>query len=198
MTDRAFFVAGKFGAAQGIKGWVRVISFMENEDNLFDSGPWFIDKKAFFAASGSSSLEAVRGHDADQAQGSDLELVPIKPATWRDHSKGFAVALPGFSDRNQAQLLTHQLIYIPIENLEPLSGDRYYWRDLIGLSAVGLQGQSFGKVTELLETGANDVMVVVSEEYGRVLVPYIPDGVIKEIDLERKIIVLDWDFQESD
>lgn len=194
---KAFFVAGKFGAAQGIKGEVRVISFMENKDDIFDSGSWYIPKKAFATATGLANSEFLEGYDSDLPQPARLELVSVTPSHWRHHSKGYAVALPGLSDRNQSQLLTHQLIYLPIENLLPLGENTFYWRDLIGLTVLDLQGAVIGAITEMLETGANDVMVVVSPAHGRVLVPFIPESVIKNVDLKASTIVLDWDFQDN-
>jgi len=79
--------------------------------------------------------------------------------------------------------------------------DGYYWSDLIGLEVVNLQGESLGKVTGLLETGANDVLKVkgpkksegAGKSEGERLVPFI-DQVIVKVDLTASRITADWDL----
>ncbi len=195
-SDRRFFVAGKFGAAQGVKGWVRVISFMEDPDAIFDADSWYLPRQVYgqFAEQGSSV--ACKGIDADKPS-QQLDLIPTYPLKWNDHPKGFAVGLPGLTDRNQAQLLTHQLIYLPLDSLEPLEED-YYWRELIGLKVLDMDANHRGQVTELLETGANDVLVVTGLDNSRILVPYIPEQVIIAVDQDAQTIQLDWDFDDED
>ena len=67
----------------------------------------------------------------------------------------------------------------------------YYWSDLQGLEVVTLQGEPLGTVDHLLETGANDVLVVKGERER--LIPFVLGEVIAEVDLERGEIRVDWD-----
>jgi 16S rRNA processing protein RimM len=60
---------------------------------------------------------------------------------------------------------------------------------LIGLDVQTDEGQHLGKLVEVLETGANDVYVVDSPEYGEVLIPVIPDTIIKT-DVEHGILIV--------
>ena len=63
-------------------------------------------------------------------------------------------------DRNQAQALKGQLIGVPATELPEPETDEYYWRDLIGARVFRTDGMELGTVRALLETGANDVLVV--------------------------------------
>ena len=67
----------------------------------------------------------------------------------------------------------------------------YYWSDLQGLEVVTLQGESLGTVDHLLETGANDVLVVTGERER--LIPFVLGQVVDDVDLERGEIRVDWD-----
>ena len=72
-----------------------------------------------------------------------------------------------------------------------LQPGEYFWNDLIGLQVQNLEGEDFGRVDHLLETGANDVLVVKGERER--LIPFVMKQVIVEIDLEQGRIRVDWD-----
>ena len=59
------------------------------------------------------------------------------------------------------------------------------------LQVINAQNEILGVVTELLETGANDVLVVEADKQ-RHLIPYVKDVYIKDIDLEQGIMQVDW------
>ncbi|MFT5426928.1 MAG: 16S rRNA processing protein RimM, partial [Gammaproteobacteria bacterium] len=67
----------------------------------------------------------------------------------------------------------------------------FYWHHLINMQVVNEQNEILGVVTELLETGANDVLVVEAEKQ-RYLIPYVQDVYIKDIDIEQGIMQVDW------
>lgn len=209
----SYFVVGKFGAAQGVRGAVRVISLMDNPADIFDASNWYVSTKALVQAiPAARSYSQVCGIDADQhlqggriSQSSfnknenynkTLDLSSISPMHWQNHSKGFVVTFADLENRDQARLLTHQLVYLPLEYLDAQGADdELFWRQLIGLQVQDTLGQDQGVVSEMLETGANDVMVVTGVNGSRTLVPYIPDRVIDSVDLESQMIVLNWDFE---
>ncbi|MCW8924108.1 MAG: ribosome maturation factor RimM, partial [Gammaproteobacteria bacterium] len=78
------------------------------------------------------------------------------------------------------------------EQLKNLSGDEYYWRELIGLRVVNQQGVELGVVESLFETGANDVLVVKDGTQER-LVPWTLGHAVLEVDMEQGVILVDWD-----
>jgi len=100
------------------------------------------------------------------------------------------VADLGFENRDQAIESKGQILAVDRQQLPQLEENEYYWDDLIGLNVYDLQHNDLGKVIELIETGANDVLVVLGEKER--LIPYIPQVIVK-IDLTEKRIVVDWD-----
>jgi len=78
---------------------------------------------------------------------------------------------------------------VPRSALPETKGGEFYWADLIGLVVVNVSGQEFGRVTQILETGANDVLVVQGERER--LIPFIA-SVIREVDTGAGRIQVDW------
>jgi len=76
-----------------------------------------------------------------------------------------------------------------------LEEGEYYWEDLIGLPVRGTRGEELGKIREIYETGANDIYEVVDDTGIETLVPAVR-AVIKEVDLERNIMIVDSDSLE--
>ena len=87
-----------------------------------------------------------------------------------------------------------QPVEIREDQLEQLRPEQFYWRDLVGLEVTNTKGIAFGTITNLLETGANDVIIIKGERER--LVPYITDAdtgrTVIEVDLEKKTMVVDW------
>ena len=75
--------------------------------------------------------------------------------------------------------------------LAALPNGEYYWADLIGLTVTTLSGVSLGRVIRLLETGANDVLVVQGDRER--LIPYVFGVIVRTVDLEAGRMVVDWD-----
>lgn len=101
------------------------------------------------------------------------------------------MALEGCRDRESAEALRHAAVAVPRSALpEPAPGE-YYWHDLIGLAVVTTDGEELGRVDHLLETGANDVLVV----YGKRerLIPWIQGQVVQSVDPAGGGIIVDWD-----
>ena len=117
----------------------------------------------------------------------------------RSHGKVIVASLEGYVDRDQAAALVGTDIGIAMTELPSLPEGEYYWAQLQGLRVRDLAGIDLGVVSHLLETGANDVMVVVPEPSnaeGKAnpdrLIPYTPQ-VVNRVDLDAGVIVVDWD-----
>ncbi|MDW7802887.1 ribosome maturation factor RimM [Providencia rettgeri] len=164
-------VLGKLGAAYGIRGWLKVFSSTEHAESIFDYQPWFIQRSG-------------------QWQHIEIE-------DWKHHNKDIIVKLGGVDDRDAAALLTNFEIVLNSTQLPELENE-YYWKDLMGCQVVTLQGYGLGIVTDMMETGSNDVLVIkanLKDAFGikERLVPFLDGQVIKKVDLDAKLIEVDWD-----
>jgi len=158
-------IMGKVVAAQGIQGWVKVQTFTEYLDSLLDYGTWYV--------------------------GNEQAWRPLEVLEANVHGGKVLIAkLQGIVDRTAAEKCKGMLIAVPRDSLPEQPEGEYYWSDLIGLSVENLSGESFGIVDSLLETGANDVLVVKGEGSEK-LIPFI-DSVIKQVSLKDKMIRVDW------
>lgn len=77
------------------------------------------------------------------------------------------------------------------DQLPATAPDEYYWNDLLGLEVMNLQGEPLGRVDHLIETGANDVLVVRGERER--LIPFVLNQVVMRVDLKAGEIEVDWD-----
>ena len=107
------------------------------------------------------------------------------------HGDGVVAKLAGIDDRDASEALGNCYFGAPREALPPPAQDEYYWADLIGLAVVDMQDQALGRVKSLIETGANEVLVVVDGERER-LIPFV-EHVVKSVDVPGGIIRADWD-----
>ncbi|MDA9557847.1 ribosome maturation factor RimM [Vibrio sp.] len=165
-------IVGKLGATYGIRGWLKVFSHTDNAENLFDYSPWYIQKKG--------------------------EWVECKVESWKRHNKGMVVKLEGVDIREEAHLLTNFEIAIDPAVLPELSEEEFYWRELFGMQVVTNKGYDLGVVSDVFETGSNDVLVVKAnpkDAFGQKerLIPFLEEQVIKNIDRKAQRIEVDWD-----
>jgi 16S rRNA processing protein RimM len=109
----------------------------------------------------------------------------------RPHGKGVVALLASCADREQAQALAGTEVAVRREQLPALAEGEYYWTDLIGLEVVCRDGRSLGRVTGLVETGANDVLVVQGDRER--LLPFVPGPVVLAVDLVAGQVRVDWD-----
>lgn len=108
------------------------------------------------------------------------------------------VKLKGVDDRDAANVLTNAEIVVDSSQLPELDGDDYYWKDLMGCRVVTTGGYDLGTVTDLMETGSNDVLVIkanLKDAFGMKerLVPFLDGQVIRKVDLTEKLIEVEWD-----
>jgi 16S rRNA processing protein RimM len=163
---------GKVGAVYGIKGWLKIHSFTDDQEAILDYFPW--------------SLKL----------GNKVQSVEI--TDWRKHNNGLVVKVAGIDDRDIAQKLVGSEIFVSEDALSDLPEGEFYWRDLIGMAVVTDKGYDLGRVSDIMETGANDVLVVkanLKDGFGKKerLIPYLMDQVILSISAEDKQICVDWD-----
>ena len=159
-------ILGRISGLFGVKGWVKVYSYTEPREAVLDYDRWLLSGKNGW-------------QEATVAEG-------------QRHGKTVIVRITGYDDRDQAVGLIGTEIGVPRDELPEADSDHYYWSDLEGLSVVHRDGTELGKVDHLLETGANDVMVVRGETER--LVPFVMDKVVLGVDLAKGEIRVDWEW----
>ena len=92
--------------------------------------------------------------------------------------------LEGIESMNDAELYRQCDLLVDRENAIPLEEGEYYIADLIGLRVISDEKEDLGKLTDVMQTGANDVYVVEGPAHGEILIPVIDDCVL-DIDLEK-------------
>ena len=114
----------------------------------------------------------------------DLEITQVK------FFKNLVILkFKGIDNINDIEKYKGKSLYVTRENAVKLKKNEYFIADLIGLKAVSEDGTELGKITDVLQTGANDVYVVQQEDGQEVLIPAIRDCVLN-VDLEAGIMTL--------
>ena len=174
--------------AYGIKGWVRWWVNLEDPSALTHLSPLTLHKPS--------------GHKPAGHQPSDVPAPAARPViieALQRQGKGYTARLSGVEDRTAAEALKGSDIRMPTAQFPQADDGDFYWRDLEGLQVWCEEGESrllLGIVQRLLETGANDVLVVTPSE-GSIddrerLIPWLPDEVIKQVDLQERTIAVSW------
>lgn len=156
-------VMGRVIGPRGIRGWIKIKTHTEAPDSLADYRTWWLKHGTQWR------LHAVE----------DTELVHL----------GFSAKLKGCDDRTAAEGLRGMEVALSRSALPDEEGS-IYWVDLIGLTVRNETGEVLGIVDGLVETGANDVLVV-RREGAEQLIPYT-ERTVRSVDLAARLIVVDW------
>jgi 16S rRNA processing protein RimM len=115
------------------------------------------------------------------------EKRPFKITRRRPHNDGLILGFEGLSSSQQAAKMTGKTAFVRAEDRPPLPAGEYYHHEIIGLDVFDESGSKLGVVTEILETGANDVYVVKDESGREILIPALKQ-VLLEINLDKKLM----------
>ncbi len=107
----------------------------------------------------------------------------------RPHQDYGLLKLKTVNDRNNAELLRDLFVMVKTEDAVPLAEDEIYLYQLIGMTVKTDDGEMLGTLTDVLETGANDVYIIKSDRYGEILIPVI-DSVVLKTDTDTNIITV--------
>ena len=157
----------RIAAPFGIKGWVKLQTYTEFADSLDEFATWF--------------MQTPKGWEE------------IEVEEFSVNAKGVIAKLKGCDTRNAAELISKRDVAVPRDWLGETGTGEYLWIDLIGAEVVNTLGDNLGRVETLMETGANDVLVVKSAEAddGQRLIPFV-DEVIVNVDREAKVLTDNW------
>tara|TARA_B100001013_G_scaffold138084_1_gene81328 strand:- start:133 stop:666 length:534 start_codon:yes stop_codon:yes gene_type:complete len=161
-------IVGRIGGVYGVKGWLKISSFTRPNDNILSYTPWLLEIDGIW-------------------QETNLEEFQIR-------GERLLIKILGIDNPEDASQYVNCDVAIKHEQLPTLNKGEYYWRDLIGLKVLNQDEVELGVVSEIIETGANDVFVVTGngESETRVLIPYVMDIYVKRIDLITQTIHIDW------
>lgn len=165
MSAPGLINVGEISGVFGVKGWVKIFSFTERRENVLRYSPWLLSKNG--------------------------ETKSIKVLDGALQGRSVVAKLDGIEDRDQAAALMGWQIFISHGQLPKTAADEYYWSDLIGLEVENLEGVRLGQVESLLETGANDVVIVKGERERAI--PFLQGQSIIRIDLDARRMIVDWD-----
>lgn len=156
---------GHVAGVHGVKGWIKIHSYTDPRDAIFDYQPWLLG-------------------EAEMA---------ITVLEGKVSGKYLLARLKDVSGRDEAEAIAGQKIVVVRDSLPPLQDSEFYWADLVGLEVLNQDGSSLGRIREMLATGANDVMVVSGERER--LIPFVMDLYVSQVDLEQGVVKVDWDAE---
>lgn len=162
---------GSINGTHGLKGWVKVFSYTDPLEAILDYSPWILRK------GGAEKELAVKGGQVN--------------------GKRLIVQLEGVDTRDLAENLIGYEVHVSVDAMPDLEAGEFYWFQLEGLAVRNIDGEVLGKIDHMLETGANDVMVVEptddSIDKEQRLIPYLKGDVVKRVDQETGVVTVDWD-----
>ena len=164
VPERPRVLLGRIVGPFGTRGWVKVRSSTEPPESILRYAPWHI--------------------------GRDGCWFRVGVAEGRLQGRGVIARLDGCHGRDEANGYRGCEIAVERSRLPEAEHGEYYWTDLVGLRAVTGDGVDLGEVERMMETGANDVMVV----RGGIerLIPFLPGTVVRSVDIERGVVLVDW------
>jgi len=172
-------ILGRITGVYGVKGWLKVFSYTDPMEAIVDYSPWLIRPEG----------------KSEQRPWNQIEI-----EVGKRHAKTVVVKFVDCDDRDLAMTYVGMEIAIEKSQLESLKGkDEYYWHDLLGLRVINQQKIELGVVKDILETGGNDVLVVVSETEDKDaktrerLIPWTMHNAIVTVNVEEGVIEVDWD-----
>jgi 16S rRNA processing protein RimM len=164
-------VIGQITSVFGVKGWLKVYSYTDPKEGILDYQNWTLVHNG--------------------------KRISAKLEEGRRQGQGIVVRLKGVDDRDVARTYCGADITVPTTELPELPEGEFYWHQLEGLTVYTVDGQCLGLVDHMIETGANDVLVVratdASIDQRERLIPYLPDQAVKQVSLAESTITVDWD-----
>jgi len=164
VSGRRLIEVGRLGAAHGVRGWLRVQSYTDPPQRLFEWRRWLI------RAEGGAERE--------------VELLEARP-----QGKGWIAQLEGVAERDAASRLTGQMILVEREQLPPAEGREHYRDDLVGFEAKNVEGALLGVIDHFVDTPGNAVMVIkgAREHWVPVTTQHL-----RSVDTDARRVIVDW------
>ena len=162
MQDSEKILIAKIQAHQGLNGWLKIYSYSESIEK-------FSKYKYFFVLNNKKYIRL------------DVEDSLI--------NKSIKIKFKNFNSREDSNDYIGKDIYISEDQLDKLKENQFYWNDLIGLNVYLDNEEKIGVVTDMIETGSNDVLVIKGDD--EILIPYIFGESVKNVINEENKIIID-------
>lgn len=169
---------GRITGAYGIRGWVKIQPYTESAATFLAFGHWQLQRRG--------------------------GCQPVVFDQGRVHGRGLVVHIEGVDAREVAETYSGLEVLVPRSELPQLQSGDYYWSQLEGLQvwcSEGGQRALLGVVDHLIETGAHDVLVIRpcegSLDDRERLIPYRPGTTVVGVDLDRRLMEVDWFLREE-
>ena len=108
----------------------------------------------------------------------------------RKHKQFDLLSFEGLEDINLVEDLKQADLKISADQQDELTEDQYYYHEIIGLDVFDLEGNELGQISEIMQSGANDVWIIKRKQKADLLIPAIKD-VVKEIQIENHKVIID-------
>jgi 16S rRNA processing protein RimM len=184
---------GHITGAYGVQGWVKIHPYSPEASALLHAKTWWIGRPSGRSTSTSDiHSEALADvHDVDKLEA-------------KFHGDGLVARMMGVVGRDAAENLKGSVVHVQRSHFPVLSGNEFYWLDLIGLAVENCQGENLGVVSNLIDNGAHPILRVtqvndqsnhesiqgeaLAREY---LIPFV-DHFVPCVDQKNKKIIVDW------
>lgn len=153
---------GEIGAAQGLKGEVRLRSYTETPTDIAAYGPL-----------------------QDETGGKQIEIERVRVTP-----KALIARIKGVTTREAAEALNRTKLFIPRARFPEQAVEEWYVADLVGLEAVNAEGAPLGTVAAVNNYGASDIVEIALIEGGPNLLVAFTDATVPKIDIARGRIVV--------
>ena len=168
MSEPRRVEVGRLGAAHGVRGWLRVQSFTDPPQRLFEWKVWRLQPR------GDAKPGAVR----------EVKLLEARP-----QGNGWIARLEGIEERDAASKLAGHLVMVDREELPQTTGREHYRADLVGFEARNLEGALLGVIDHFVDTPGNAVMVI---KGGREHWVPVSAQHLRSVDTVARRVIVDW------
>ncbi|CAL4322423.1 Ribosome maturation factor RimM [Buchnera aphidicola (Periphyllus testudinaceus)] len=169
LKKNKIIIIGKIFNLYGILGWMKMFSFTEKKEKIFQYKPLLYKNKK--------------------------KIKNLKIKYWKNYKNYFLIKIKNKNNRNDANILKNKEIFIYSKQLKKVKNE-YYWHEIINSKVFNINKKFLGKVREIICTPSNDILKIsLKNEKNKILetlIPFIEHKVIKKICLNKKKIIVNW------
>lgn len=170
MKQDEIIIVGKINGFHGVKGFVKIFSETRPREAILNYSHFLLNIEN-------------RWQNINVEEG-------------MSHGRTVLMRFESYPDRTSVEPLLGAPLAIYRSQLPDLAVDEFYWLDLFGLQVMNQQGEEFGIIDSMMETGANDVLVVKDKDEKITYIPYVYGEIVLSIDKDKNEMIVDWSKEE--